>query len=81
MGYKQFVGQTCEHLNIIKSMGITEIIVAVNKLDMITNEKEKFKKIKKAIRKKLKKYSIKRKFCKFIPISGLKGTNLTKKGY
>ncbi len=62
-------------------MGIKEIIVAVNKLDLVTNEKEKFKKIRKVIRKKLKQYSIYRKYCKFIPISGLKGVNLTTKGY
>jgi len=35
-------------------MGIREIIVAINKLDLIKQQKEKFDKIKKEIRKKFK---------------------------
>lgn len=74
---KGVLEQTKRHSFIANMVGIKNIIVAVNKMDLIEYDKEKYKSIvedyKDTVAKELDFQSI-----DFIPISALKGDNITK---
>ena len=68
-------GQTIEHCVIARGMGISTLIVAVNKMDTVDWNSEIYNKIIKNFQKKIKKYQF--KSLEFVPISAFKGTNVT----
>lgn len=73
-------GQTREHSLLVKSLGINQLIVAVNKMDMSEWSQSRFLEI----HKKLSNFLIKQVGYKetdllFVPCSGLQGENLSKK--
>ena len=72
-------GQTKEHALIAKSLGINQIIIAVNKMDKINWDKNRFEMIKAMILKFLKKIGFKSKNILWCPVSGLTGINLIPK--
>ena len=76
-GVGNFHGQTKEHSHLARALGITYLIVAVNKLDVINWDQARFIQIKSLLEPFLKKSGFKDVF--FIPISGLNGDNLTTK--
>ncbi len=71
--------QTKEHVWLLRTMGVGEIAVLVNKMDTVGYKEEEFKKIKEDVSALIKQAGYKPDETQFIPISGLKGDNLTKK--
>jgi len=74
-------GQTRQHARLCHLLGIEQLLVGVNKMDDKTVEfkQERFEEIKSEVEKMLTKIGYKTKKIPFIPMSGFKGDNLTKK--
>ncbi|GFQ02232.1 eukaryotic peptide chain release factor GTP-binding subunit erf3a [Phtheirospermum japonicum] len=72
-------GQTREHVQLAKTLGVTKLLVVVNKMDEPTVQwsKERFDEIESKMTTFLKSsgYNV-RKDVQFLPISGLMGTNM-----
>ena len=71
--------QTKEHIWLLRTMGVGEVHVLVNKMDTVAYKEEEFNKIKSDVSVILKQAGYKPDTMQFIPISGFKGDNLTKK--
>ena len=69
-------GQTREHIILAKSLGISEIIVAVNKLDTEDWSEERYNFIHGDLKKTLNKCGYKDSRIRWLPCSGLEGVNL-----
>lgn len=72
-------GQTREHSLLIRSMGVSRIIVAVNKLDTVNWSQERFDEIKHQVSGFLTATGFQPKNIAFVPVSGLHGDNLVRK--
>lgn len=71
-------GQTREHAMLIRSLGVSQLVVAVNKMDTVSWDEERFKEITKKLGQFLKQAGFKETELSYIPCSGLSGENLTK---
>ena len=72
--------QTREHAILAKTLGINQIIVFVNKMDMVNYDKAKFESLKEELQKFLQGIGYKPEQIKaIIPGSALKGDNVVKK--
>jgi elongation factor 1-alpha len=71
--------QTTEHLWLLRTMGVKNIAVIVNKMDALGYDEAKFNKVKEDIGKLLQGVGIKPENTAFIAASGLKGDNIFKK--
>ncbi|KAF3933712.1 hypothetical protein ABW19_dt0203574 [Dactylella cylindrospora] len=72
-------GQTKEHALLVRSMGVQRIIVAVNKLDLMSWDKERFDEIKLQMSQFLTTAGFQSKNVSFIPCSGLTGDNIVRR--
>ncbi|KAJ8944129.1 hypothetical protein NQ318_013313 [Aromia moschata] len=72
-------GQTREHALLARSLGVTQLAVAINKLDTVNWSKERFDEIVKKLKAFLKQAGFKESDVTFVPCSGLTGQNLTSK--
>ncbi|XP_050440650.1 HBS1-like protein isoform X2 [Adelges cooleyi] len=72
-------GQTREHALLIRSLGITQLGVAVNKMDTVHWSENRFEEIKIKLGHFLKQAGYKETDVKFVPCSGLSGENLATK--
>lgn len=71
-------GQTREHALLARSLGVGQIIVAVNKMDTVEWSKERYDFISKKIGQFLSRQAgFKDADVSFVPVSGLSGENLT----
>jgi len=71
--------QTREHGYLAKVMGIKQIIVAVNKMDTVNYEEERFNKVKDDVTKLLQSVGF-REIKAVVPVSALEGVNVSKPG-
>ena len=71
--------QTKEHAFLSKTLGINQLIVALNKMDAVNYEEAKYKKTKEDVSNLLKSIGYKVDEIPFIPISAYEGDNITKK--
>ena len=71
--------QTTEHLWLLRTMGVKNLAVAVNKMDSVEYKEEKFNKVKEDVGKLLQGVGINPETTVFIACSGLKGDNIAKK--
>lgn len=69
-------GQTREHALLMRSMGVTRIIVAVNKLDTVDWDRTRFDAISQQMAGFLSATGFQMKNVSFVPVSGLHGDNL-----
>lgn len=70
-------GQTREHALLVRSLGVSQLIVAVNKLDTVNWSKERFDEIIVKLGKFLKtQVGFKDSDLNYVPVSGLTGANL-----
>lgn len=69
--------QTKEHAFLSKTFGIDQLLVAVNKMDMVEYKKERFEEVKAEIENLVKPLGF--KSVDFVPISSLQGENVAKK--
>jgi len=71
--------QTTEHLWLLKTMGVKNIAIAINKMDAIGYDEAKFNKVKEDVSKLLKTVGINPDTTTFLAVAGLKGDNIAKK--
>ncbi len=71
--------QTKEHAFLAKVLGISQFMVLVNKMDAVNYDEAKFKEVKADLEKLLKGMGYDISKLTFIPTSGYKGDNITKK--
>lgn len=73
-----FGGQTREHALLVRSLGVKQLAVAVNKLDTSNWAQERFNEIVKKLKAFLKPAGFKDTDVTYVPCSGLTGDNLVK---
>ena len=71
--------QTTEHLWLLRTMGVKNLAVAINKMDSVEYKEETFNKVKEEVGKLLKGVGIDTEKTNFIACSGLQGDNIVKK--
>jgi len=71
--------QTKEHVWLLRTMGVRQIAVLVNKMDTVDYKEDAYNKVKVDVSVILKQAGYKLDEVPFIPISGFKGENLVKK--
>ncbi len=71
--------QTKEHVWLLKTMGVSQIAVAVNKMDTVDWKEEAFNKVKEEVSILLKQAGYKLDKVTFLAISGFKGDNVVNK--
>ncbi|RMD66937.1 translation elongation factor EF-1 subunit alpha [Candidatus Pacearchaeota archaeon] len=71
--------QTKEHVWLLRTMGVSQVAVLINKMDTVNYDKEEFERIKNDVSQLLKSAGYKVDEMAFIPISGLRGDNLVEK--
>lgn len=69
--------QTKEHVFLARTLGITNLVVAINKMDVVDYKEEKFNEIKDAVSKLIRVVGFKPDQTPFIPISAFQGDNIT----
>ena len=72
-------GQTREHALLVRSLGVTQIVVAVNKLDTVDWSKDRFDDICARLRGFLKTVGFRDSDVTYVPCSGFTGDNLREK--
>lgn len=71
--------QTKEHTFLAKTLGVKQLMVALNKMDSVNYQEAKYKQVKEEVSKLLKSVGYKPDETPFVPISAYKGDNITKK--
>ncbi|MHA2357157.1 MAG: translation elongation factor EF-1 subunit alpha [Candidatus Heimdallarchaeaceae archaeon] len=72
-------GQTREHALLAKTLGVDQVVVAVNKMDLANYKQERFDEIKNEMERNLKLFGFDMNKVSFVPVSGMKGDNLSEK--
>ncbi len=73
------MAQTKEHIWLCKTLGVGQLAVAVNKMDVVNYDQKKFEEVKAQVFQVLKMVGYKPDQTNFIPLSSLKGENIIKK--
>lgn len=71
--------QTTEHLWLLRTMGVKNLAIAINKMDAVEYKEDRFKAVKEDVSKLLKQVGINPDNTPFLAISGLQGDNVMKK--
>ncbi|XP_053601881.1 protein HBS1 [Plodia interpunctella] len=71
-------GQTREHALLVRSLGVNQLAVAINKLDTTSWSQDRFNEITKKLKLFLKQAGFKDSDVTFVPCSGLTGENLVR---
>ncbi|KAJ6028622.1 HBS1-like protein [Penicillium herquei] len=72
-------GQTKEHALLVRSMGVQKIVVAVNKMDTVKWDKDRFEEIEQQISAFLTTAGFQSKNISFVPCSGVLGDNISRR--
>lgn len=72
-------GQTREHALLVRSLGVSQLAVAINKLDTVNWSQERFDEIKQKLGTFLKQAGFRESDVTYVPCSGLTGQNLVNK--
>lgn len=70
--------QTKEHVFLARTLGITQLIIAINKIDEVNYDKARYEAVKTEVSTLLKMVGYKPDEMNFIPTSAFKGDNLAK---
>ncbi|MCD4666764.1 translation elongation factor EF-1 subunit alpha [archaeon] len=73
------MAQTKEHIWLSKTLGVGQMIIAVNKMDAVNYDQAKFDKVVADVKEVLKGVGYNPDEVPFIPLSALKGDNVVKK--
>ncbi|WP_321423304.1 translation elongation factor EF-1 subunit alpha [uncultured Methanobacterium sp.] len=71
--------QTKEHAFLARTLGINQLIIGINKMDLVNYSEEKFNALKEEVSDLIKTVAYKPKDINFIPLSAFEGDNITKK--
>ncbi|PON73020.1 Translation elongation factor [Parasponia andersonii] len=77
-GMDSMKGQTREHAQLVRSFGVEQIIVAVNKMDVVGYSKDRFELIKQQLGVFLRSCGFKDSSVSWIPLSVMENQNLVK---
>lgn len=69
-------GSTKDHALLAYTMGVKQVVVAINKIDTIDYDKERFDEIVDNVQEHLNKIGFKKEAMTFVPISGFNGDNM-----
>ncbi|WP_423743191.1 translation elongation factor EF-1 subunit alpha (plasmid) [Haladaptatus sp. SPP-AMP-3] len=69
--------QTQEHVFLSKTLGINELIIAVNKMDVVDYSEDKYEAVKDEVSKLLKQVNFKSDDATFVPTSAFEGDNVS----
>jgi elongation factor 1-alpha len=69
--------QTREHVFLARTLGINELIIAVNKMDVVDYSEDSYKEVKEQVSKLLKQVRFKAEDATFVPISAFEGDNIS----
>ncbi len=72
-------GQGREHLFLAKTLGVNQLIIAVNKMDVVNYDQKRFEQIKAEVTKMLKLLGYDPNKVPIIPVSAIKGDNIKTK--
>jgi elongation factor 1-alpha len=78
-GITELPPQTVEHARLTKILGVGQLIVAINKMDMQGYSQERFEGVKKVVSALLKSSGWKIEDIAFVPLASLLGENIVKK--
>jgi elongation factor 1-alpha len=70
--------QTKEHAFLARTLGINQLIIAINKMDLVDYSEEKYNALKEDVSNLIKTVAYKPDDIDFIPISAFEGDNITK---
>ena len=70
------IGQTREHAQLIRSFGVEQMIIAINKMDVVEYSKERFDFIKMQLGSFLRSCGFKESNVTWIPLSAMENQNL-----
>lgn len=73
------MAQTKEHVFLSRTLGVEQLIIAVNKMDAVNYDEAKFKKVQEDMKTLLKSVGYKADEIPFVPIASLVGDNVAKK--
>ena len=71
--------QTKEHVFLSRTLGVGQLIVAINKMDMASYDQKRFEKVKEEVSTLLKSVGYKPAEIQFLPLASLKGDNVATK--
>ena len=71
--------QTKEHVFLARTLGVNQLMIAVNKMDLVRYEEARFNKVKEEVSQLLKSVGYKPAEIPFIPMASLIGDNVMKK--
>ena len=74
------MAQTKEHVFLSRTLGVTQLIIAVNKMDRVNYDQKRYEELKKEIMALLKTVGYKDEHVTFLPVSAIDGENVTKRG-
>ena len=74
------MAQTKEHAFLAKTLGVDQMIVAINKMDEVGYSKEKFEEVKAEVDKLLKSIGYKDAQLQYLPVSAFNGDNVKERG-
>ena len=74
------MAQTKEHVFLSRTLGVTQLIIAVNKMDRVNYDQKRYEELKKEIMALLKTVGYKEENVLFLPVSAIEGENVTKRG-
>jgi len=74
------MAQTKEHAFLAKTLGVDQMIVAINKMDEVGYSKEKFEEVKAEVDKLLKSIGYKDEQLQYLPVSAFNGDNVKERG-
>ncbi|KAI1789023.1 P-loop containing nucleoside triphosphate hydrolase protein [Ganoderma leucocontextum] len=72
-------GQTREHLLLVRSLGVSQVVVAVNKLDQVEWAKSRYDEIVGLLKPFLVQSGFHPSKTKFVPVAAMDGVNLTRR--
>ncbi|KLO07490.1 EF Tu GTP binding domain-containing protein, partial [Schizopora paradoxa] len=72
-------GQTREHLVLVRSLGVSQVVVAVNKLDQVDWDKYRYEEICEVLRPFLSQTGFNAAKAEFVPVGALLGVNLVER--
>jgi len=71
--------QTKEHVFLSRTLGINQLIVAINKMDAVNYDQKRYEEVKKDLSALMSMVGFKPSETLFIPMSSIKGVNISKK--
>ena len=73
------MAQTKEHIFLAKTLGVNQLIIAINKMDMVKYDEKRFNEVKEEVSKLMQSVGYDPSKIPFVPLASLVGDNVAKK--